>query len=280
MVTKPFSFEGTHRMKLAEAGIERLQKHVDMLIIIPNQNLLRIGIEKMTILDTFKKADEALQSGVRCVTDLIVMRGQMIPPSADIHAVMAEIGTAVIGIGEAVGEHRSVKAPKAAITSPLLNDVSTKCTMLVNIIGGFDMTPFDINNVIECIHNETMFVIDIINDRLLEGINKNNIIFRSTFDKSMEGRMRVSIIATNEEQEISNNKLQNLIVEDNTAPSSFKIIAPANTPDEELAELISHLSNIYSSVGGDELKISKVRDLPSNTSSCKQSILQRKWLVK
>jgi cell division protein FtsZ len=184
VVTKPFHFEGTHRMKLAEGGIAELQKHVDTLIIIPNQNLFRIANEKTTFSDAFRMADEVLQSGVRGVTDLMVMPGLINLDFADIRAVMAEMGKAMMGTGEAVGERRAVEAAEAAISNPLLDDVSMKGArgVLINITGGLDMTLFEVDEAA---------------NRIREEVDPDaNIIFGSTFDESLSGTMRVSVVAT------------------------------------------------------------------------------------
>ena len=147
VVTKPFHFEGVHRMRLAEAGIEELQKYVDTLIIIPNQNLFRIANERTTFADAFKMADEVLHSGVRGVTDLMVMPGLINLDFADIRTVMSEMGKAMMGTGEAEGERRAIDAAEAAISNPLLDDVSMKGArgVLINITGGLDMTLFEVD---------------------------------------------------------------------------------------------------------------------------------------
>lgn len=184
VVTKPFHFEGTHRMKLAEGGIEEMQKYVDTLIIIPNQNLFRIANEKTTFSDAFRMADEVLQSGVRGVTDLMVMPGLINLDFADIRTVMAEMGKAMMGNGEAEGERRAIEAAEAAIANPLLDDISMKGArgVLINITGGMDMTLFEVDEAANRIRDE----VD----------SDANIIFGSTFDETMEGRMRVSVVAT------------------------------------------------------------------------------------
>lgn len=184
VITKPFHFEGTNRMRLAEAGIAEMQKYVDTLIIIPNQNLFRIANEKTTFADAFRLADEVLQSGVRGVTDLMVMPGLINLDFADIRAVMAEMGKAMMGTGEASGERRAIEAAEAAISNPLLDDVSMKGArgVLINITGGLDMTLFEVDEAANRIRDE----VDA----------EANIIFGSTFDESMEGLMRVSVVAT------------------------------------------------------------------------------------
>lgn len=184
VVTKPFHFEGTHRMKLAENGIAELQKYVDTLIIIPNQNLFRIANEKTTFADAFRMADEVLQSGVRGVTDLMVMPGLINLDFADVRAVMLEMGKAMMGTGVGQGERRAIEAAEAAISNPLLDDVSMKGAkgVLINVIGGLDMTLFEVDEAINRIRDE----VD----------PDANIIFGSTFDQTMQGSMRVSVVAT------------------------------------------------------------------------------------
>jgi cell division protein FtsZ len=189
VVTKPFHFEGTHRMRIAESGIQELQQFVDTLIIIPNQNLFRVANEKTTFADAFAMADQVLYSGVRGVTDLMVMPGLINLDFADIRAVMSEMGKAMMGTGEAEGENRAVAAAEAAISNPLLDDVSMKGArgVLINITGGFDMTLFEVDEAANRIRDE----VD----------PEANIIFGSTFDKSLEGKVRISVVATGIEAE-------------------------------------------------------------------------------
>jgi cell division protein FtsZ len=189
VVTKPFHFEGTHRMRLAESGIQDLQQYVDTLIIIPNQNLFRVANEKTTFADAFAMADQVLHSGVRGVTDLMVMPGLINLDFADIRTVMSEMGKAMMGTGEAEGENRAVAAAEAAISNPLLDDVSMKGArgVLINITGGLDMTLFEVDEAANRIRDE----VD----------PEANIIFGSTFDKSLEGKVRISVVATGIEAE-------------------------------------------------------------------------------
>jgi cell division protein FtsZ len=184
VITKPFHFEGTHRMRIAEAGIQELQQVVDTLIIIPNQNLFRVANEKTTFADAFNMADEVLHSGVGGVTDLMVMPGLINLDFADIRSVMSEMGKAMMGTGEAEGEGRSIAAAEAAISNPLLEDVSMKGAkgVLINITGGMDMTLFEVDEAANRIRDE----VD----------PEANIIFGSTFNKDLEGRIRISVVAT------------------------------------------------------------------------------------
>ena len=191
VVTKPFQFEGIHRMRLADSGIEELQKFVDTLIIIPNQNLFRIANERTTFADAFKMADDVLHSGVRGVTDLMVMPGLINLDFADIRTVMSEMGKAMMGTGEAEGERRAVDAAEAAISNPLLEDVSMKGArgVLINITGGLDMTLFEVDEAA---------------NRIREEVDPDaNIIFGSTFDEKLQGRMRISVVATGIDADLS-----------------------------------------------------------------------------
>ncbi|MCH8237223.1 MAG: cell division protein FtsZ, partial [Proteobacteria bacterium] len=156
VVTKPFQFEGTHRMAQAEAGIEELERYVDTLIVIPNQNLFRIANEQTTFAEAFKMADEVLYSGVRGVTDLMVMPGLINLDFADIRTVMSEMGKAMMGTGEAEGERRALDAAEAAIANPLLDDTSMKGAkgVLINITGGMDITLFEVDEAANRIRAE------------------------------------------------------------------------------------------------------------------------------
>ena len=184
VVTKPFHFEGRHRMRTAEAGIEELASYVDTLIVIPNQNLFRIASDKTTFAEAFHLADDVLHSGVRGVTDLMVKAGLINLDFADIRAVMREMGKAMMGTGEAQGEHRAVKAAEAAISNPLLDDASMKGArgVLINITGGPDMTLFEVDEAANRIRDE----VD----------PEANIIFGATTDDTLEGTIRVSVVAT------------------------------------------------------------------------------------
>src|SRR6202012_1911120 len=184
VVTKPFQFEGQHRMRLAEQGLHDLQQYVDTLIVIPNQNLFRIANEKTTFADAFKMADEVLHSGVRGVTDLMVMPGLINLDFADIRTVMSEMGKAMMGTGEAEGARRAIDAAEAAISNPLLDEVSLKGAraMLINITAGMDIALFEVDEAVNRVRAE----VD----------PDANVIFGSTFDPTMEGRLRVSVVAT------------------------------------------------------------------------------------
>jgi cell division protein FtsZ len=186
VVTKPFDFEGAYRMQMAMKGIAELSQYVDTLIIIPNQNLFRLSSDRTTFLEAFKMSDNVLSGGIKSITDLMNMPGLINLDFADIRTIMAAMGTAVVGTGEASTEDdRSIIAAKAAISNPLLDHSSIKGArnVLINITGGMDMTLHEVDNAANHIREA------VANDEA-------NIIFGSTFDASLEGRIRVSIIAT------------------------------------------------------------------------------------
>jgi cell division protein FtsZ len=216
VVTKPFHFEGTHRMKLAEAGIVELQKFVDTLIIIPNQNLFRVANERTTFADAFKMADDVLHAGVRGVTDLMVMPGLINLDFADIRAVMSEMGKAMMGTGEADGDRRAIDAAEAAISNPLLEDVSMKGArgVLINITGGADMTLFEVDEAA---------------NRIREEVDPDaNIIFGSTFDEKLAGRIRISVVATGIDAEASAMPRPSIqLVSDRTKEPTGPAVTPA-----------------------------------------------------
>ncbi|MFV1852297.1 MAG: cell division protein FtsZ [Thalassospira sp.] len=184
VVTKPFHFEGTRRMRTAEQGIEQLQQYVDTLIIIPNQNLFRVANEKTTFADAFQMADDVLRNGVRSITDLMMVPGLVNLDFADIRTVMSEMGKAMMGTGEASGEKRALEAAEAAIANPLLEDASMKGAraVLINITGGMDMALYEVDEAANRIREEVA--------------SEANIIFGSTFDPTIEGALRVSVVAT------------------------------------------------------------------------------------
>jgi cell division protein FtsZ len=184
VVTKPFSFEGQRRMRTAEEGIEKLREVVDTLIVVPNQNLFRVANEKTTFAKAFEMADEVLYAGVRGVTDLMVMPGLINLDFADVRTVMREMGTAMMGMGEAAGERRAIEAAEAAISNPLLDHTSMKGArgVLINITGGMDLTLYEVDEAANKIRAE----VD----------PEANIIVGSTFDERMSGKIRVSVVAT------------------------------------------------------------------------------------
>ena len=189
VVTKPFHFEGVHRMRMAEAGIEELSAYVDTLIVIPNQNLFRVANEKTTFADAFKMADDVLHGGVRSVTDLMTMPGMINLDFADVRTVMKEMGRAMMGTGEASGDRRALDAAEAAIANPLLEETCMRGAkgVLINITGGNDITLFEVDEAANRIRDEVE--------------SDAHIIFGSCFDESLEGKIRVSVVATGIESE-------------------------------------------------------------------------------
>ena len=184
VVTKPFTFEGGRRTKSAEAGIAELQQYVDTLIVIPNQNLFRLANERTGWKEAFKMADNVLYMGVRGVTDLMMAPGLVNLDFADIRTVMAEMGKAMMGTGEAEGENRATRAAEAAISNPLLEDTSMSGArgLLINITGGDDMTLFEVDQAANRVRQEVA--------------DDANIIFGSAVDESLSGKVRVSVVAT------------------------------------------------------------------------------------
>jgi len=184
VVTKPFQFEGARRYRAAEAGIEELQKYVDTLLIIPNQNLFRIANEKTTFTDAFGMADDVLRSGVGCITDLMVKEGLINLDFADVRTIMAGMGKAMMGTGEASGDRRAIDAAEAAISNPLLDDVCMKGAsgLLVSITGGSDLTLYEVDEAASRIRTEAD--------------EEANIIVGATYDDELDGRIRVSVVAT------------------------------------------------------------------------------------
>ena len=185
VVTKPFFFEGAVRMKTAEKGLMELQQYVDTMIIIPNQNLFRVATDRTTFIEAFKMADNVLFEGVRSITDLIIMPGLINLDFADIKTVMKDMGKAMMGTGEATGEDRALRAAEAAISNPLIdaNSINGAQGLLINISSD---------------HNMTLSEVDEVNNFICKAVNNTeaNIIFGSTFNSSLEGILRVSIVAT------------------------------------------------------------------------------------
>ncbi len=223
VVTKPFHFEGQRRMRTAESGIAELHKVVDTLLIIPNQNLFRVANEKTTFADAFAMADQVLYSGVACITDLMVKEGLINLDFADVRAVMREMGKAMMGTGEASGEKRALTAAEAAIANPLIDDSSMKGArgLLISITGGKDLTLFEVDEAAT---------------RIREEVDQDaNIIVGATFDETLDGVIRVSVVATGIEQA--------LISRNAAAPpaTATNAVASSATPDTRLADLTARL---------------------------------------
>jgi cell division protein FtsZ len=210
VVTKPFQFEGQRRMRFAEAGIAELQRSVDTLIVIPNQNLFRIANEKTTFADAFALADQVLHSGVACITDLMLKEGLINLDFADVRAVMRDGGKAMMGTGEATGEGRAIKAAEAAIANPLLDESSMKGArgLLISVTGGNDLTLYEVDEAATRIRQE----VD----------SDANIIMGATFDSSLDGLIRVSMVATGIDHAVMAGSLDR----DNLADLSDKLRLP------------------------------------------------------
>ena len=221
VVTKPFHFEGQRRMRTAESGIAELHKVVDTLLIIPNQNLFRVANEKTTFADAFAMADQVLYSGVACITDLMVKEGLINLDFADVRAVMREMGKAMMGTGEATGEKRAMTAAEAAIANPLIDDSSMKGArgLLISITGGKDLTLFEVDEAATRIREE----VD----------HDANIIVGATFDETLDGIIRVSVVATGIEQAA--------IARNNAAPAAVAAPATGGSPESRLADLTARL---------------------------------------
>jgi cell division protein FtsZ len=225
VVTKPFHFEGQRRMRTAEAGIAELHKVVDTLLIIPNQNLFRVANEKTTFADAFAMADQVLYSGVACITDLMVKEGLINLDFADVRAVMREMGKAMMGTGEASGDKRALTAAEAAIANPLIDDSSMKGArgLLISITGGKDLTLFEVDEAAT---------------RIREEVDQDaNIIVGATFDESLDGLIRVSVVATGIEQ---------ASIMKHSAPAAAASATPAvttghHTGENRLADLTARL---------------------------------------
>ncbi len=184
VVTKPFTFEGQRRMKLAEAGIEELRKNVDTLIVIPNDRLLQVVDKKTTLMDAFRVVDDVLRQGVKGITDLITQHGLINLDFADVKAIMQDSGTALMGIGSGTGESRAIEAARAAIDSPLLEiSIDGAKGILMNITGGPDLGMYEIDEAAKTITEAAD--------------PEANIIFGAVIDETMQGEVRITVVATN-----------------------------------------------------------------------------------
>ena len=219
VVTKPFLFEGTRRMRAAEAGIEELQRQVDTLIVIPNQNLFLIAKPETTFKEAFRMADEVLQQGVRSITDLMVMPGLINLDFADVKSVMEEMGKAMMGTGEAEGDNRAREAAEQAIANPLLDGVSMAGAkgVIISIIGGEDMKLLEVDEAANHIR-------DLVDEDA-------NIIWGSAFNPNLEGKIRVSVVATGIDDGVSSNSAS-----PRSAMASAPEPRPAKRPALDFAE--------------------------------------------
>ena len=235
VVTKPFAFEGTRRGRSADAGIEELQKHVDTLIVIPNQNLFRLATSETTFKEAFEMADEVLQQGVRGITDLMVMPGLINLDFADVRSVMGEMGKAMMGTGEASGDNRAIEAAEKAISNPLLDGVSMKGAkgVIISITGGEDMRLMEVDEAAS--HIKELVDPDA------------NIIWGSAFNNNLDGKIRVSVVATGIEAETSVGAQPGKVFTFPTAgrPAALSTAhAPAPAPMPPVATIDSDSDNI------------------------------------
>ncbi len=241
VVTKPFHFEGSLRMKMAEEGIRQMQEYVDTLIVIPNQNLFRVANEKTTFAEAFKMADSVLQAGVRGVTDLMVMPALINLDFADIRTAMMEMGKAMMGMGEGIGDRRAVEAAEAAINNPLLDDVSMKGArgVIINVTGGGDMTLFEVDEACNRIRDE---------------VDPNaNIIFGATFDEQMEGIMRVSVVATGIDVDVQKRSTGNL------STSMLNVLTSAQQNERQQER---KLDRTRPNTSGSDVRIDEIAPVP------------------
>ena len=242
VVSKPFNFEGTRRMKTAEQGIIELQKYVDTLIVIPNQNLYRIATEKMTFADGFKIADGVLCQGVKNITDLIVKQGLINLDFADVKTVLSSMGRSMMGSGEASGENRALEAAEKAISNPLLDNTSVKGahSLLLNISGGLDLTMDEVMTAAE---------------RIREELDPDaNIIFGSIVDEELAGKIRISLVATG--------------IDDMVNGSVESVVEKPTIPTPKPVEVIPEIRSI------------ELDNLDSNVKAVEEPVLMETPLVK
>lgn len=280
VLTNPFHFEGKHRIRTAEQGLLDLQKFVDTLIVIPNQNLFRIANETTTFADAFKMADDVLHAGVRGVTDLMIMPGLINLDFADIRTVMSEMGKAMMGTGESSGEDRAVKAAEAAISNPLLDHNSMRGArgVLINITGGTDMTLFEVDSAANRIIEEV-------------GDSDANIIFGSTFNPELNGVIRVSVVATGIDADHSiSSKSQPIELIASTTTSSEQMDSQSNSIETTILEEVpdfaqytgekpslvdSETQHLNLSVQATSIDMLNQQTISSNDA--KSSLLSRMW---
>jgi cell division protein FtsZ len=275
VVTKPFDFEGSQRMKTANRGLQELQQFVDTLIVIPNQNLFRIANEQTTFADAFKKADDVLRQGVSSITDLITVPGLINLDFADIKFVMSKMGKAMMGTGEASGEDRALKAAEAAMSNPLLEHSKIRGAkgVLINITGGSDMTLFEVDAAANRIRDEAG--------------DEANIIFGSAFDPELSGVIRVSVVATgiDAEEILAHIKPQNIAEYITEEIEEDPLVVEEEVPVFEVAtgqeeQIPDHAEDIIQSeasfVGVKSMDLRDKQDL-SSIHNQKISIFSKMW---
>lgn len=265
VVTKPFDFEGKHRMKMANKGIANLRNFVDTLIIIPNQNLFRIANTTTTVEVAFKAADDVLHAGVRGITDLITMPGLINLDFADVKTIMTKMGKAMMGTGEAEGDERSIMAAESAISNPLLDDVSINGAkgVIINITGGTDMTLFEVEEITKHING----AVD----------EDANIIVGSAFNEDMYGKLRVSVVATGIEDDFDPTELfaeeqEELAAEKETVKSNsrvgYRYSSGVDSDDKEIRE-----STLFSFNSGYKAPKEETEEQPTPTKKKRRSFI-------
>ncbi len=261
VVTKPFHFEGQRRMRLAESGIMELQKSVDTLIIIPNQNLFRVANEKTTFADAFAMADQVLYSGVACITDLMVKEGLINLDFADVRAVMREMGKAMMGTGEASGDKRALRSAEAAICNPLIDDVSMRGArgLLISITGGKDLTLYEVDEAAT---------------RIREEVDPDaNIIVGATFDESLDGIIRVSVVATG--VDINASSTARPAVTQSAPPVQARVAPPAPPPRPQLQQQAHPLAQPAAEAKSAEHHESRIAELAQRLKADNARIAER-----
>jgi len=241
VVTKPFHFEGQRRMKTADYGIEELQKCVDTLIVIPNQNLFRLANDKTTFADAFAMADQVLYSGVACITDLMVKEGLINLDFADVRSVMREMGKAMMGTGEASGEGRAMAAAEAAISNPLLDETSMRGAkgLLISITGGRDLTLFEVDEAAT---------------RIREEVDQDaNIILGATFDEELEGVIRVSVVATGIDKSAEDIASAPIAIRQPVKVAPPRPAAEIRTPEPQFSEAARHHDPVAEAIRAAEI---------------------------
>lgn len=268
VVTKPFGFEGGKRMKVAEEGVSELSRHVDSMITIPNEKLLTVLGKEMSLLNTFKTADDVLLRVVQGIAELVTRPGLINVDFADVKTIMSEMGASMMGFGEASGDNRAREAAEKAISSPMLEDIDLAGVkgILVNITTGLGLTIGEFDEVGSVVR-------ELVNDNV-------TVVVGTVIDPAMQDSIRVTVIVTGLDGETQSQqdpirrqhkainymdfKGDSIYTED---VRQVKLVASESVSDEELAELIVHLSNVYISVGGDELIVQGVRNVHPDSQS-------------
>lgn len=266
VVTKPFAFEGRKRMQIAEAGIKALSEHVDSLITIPNEKLKDVIGKTTNLLEAFAAANDALLGAVQGIADLIIRPGMINVDFADVRTVMSEMGMAMMGSGRSSGEGRAREAAEMAIRSPLLEDVNLQGArgILVNITAGPDLSLGEFSEVGEIVE-------DFASDNA-------TVVVGTVIDADMAHDLRVTVIlcGISEQKRPSPpselSKLQSSL----SKSKGIRLVAPENSSDLDIATLINHLSNVYRSIGGDELIVDSVNNLPPNSKSTRHEGVSKK----